>query len=451
MPQPNTSAADVVVVGAGMSGLVAATQAQALGARVILLEKGEKPGGSLAMSGGTIWCACTHEDLLRLVPHGDPELGAVLIHDFLPGIEWLTGLGAKLTQMPSEPYRYIYLTEPTSRDFAEFMAGYFQDKGGMLLANTAGHKLETTSGGAISGITVRDPNGLTTISARSVILASGGFQANPEMRSRYFGQWSDRLILRSNPNSTGDSFQMATAIGAVPSKAMSTFYGHLIPAAPAIVPTDDFIGYTMYHSEQSILVNLRGERFCDESKGDETNCQMVARQPDALAVLIYDDKVYRSYAIRQTTSGTTNDTFLKSQALGARVAKTPTVEALVAEVENWGVYGPAVQATIEEYNQAVAAERTAHLRVPHATKVNPIINPPFYALLVTPGITFTLGGLRINTDAQVLDRSSRPIPGLYAAGADAGGIHNEQYAGGLCLGLVFGRRAAQHATTYIKE
>ena len=66
-------------------------------------------------------------------------------------------------------------------------------------------------------------------------------------------------------------------------------------------------------------------------------------------------------------------------------------------------------------------------------------------MLIAMGITFTLGGLRINADAQVLDRAKRPIAGLYAAGADAGGIHQEQYAGGLCLGLVFGRRAARHA------
>jgi predicted oxidoreductase len=83
------------------------------------------------------------------------------------------------------------------------------------------------------------------------------------------------------------------------------------------------------------------------------------------------------------------------------------------------------------------------LRIPRRAKANPLITPPFYALGLTPGITFALGGLRINAAAQVLDSSNRPIPGLYAAGADAGGIHNEQYAGGLCLGLVFGRRAAK--------
>ena len=110
-----------------------------------------------------------------------------------------------------------------------------------------------------------------------------------------------------------------------------------------------------------------------------------------------------------------------------------------------GVYSPGFVATVQEYNQAVESESAARLRVPRQADPLPIAKPPFYALGVSPGVTFTYGGLRINADAQALDRSGWPIEGLYAAGADAGGIHNERYGGGLCLGLVFGRRAARHS------
>ena len=92
----------------------------------------------------------------------------------------------------------------------------------------------------------------------------------------------------------------------------------------------------------------------------------------------------------------------------------------------------------------------ASLAVPRRANPIPVSRPPFYAVGLTPGITFTLGGLSTDGDARVLDRSGQPIPGLYAVGADAGGIHNEQYAGGLCLGLVFGRRAAQHAVAAVR-
>jgi succinate dehydrogenase/fumarate reductase flavoprotein subunit len=112
-----------------------------------------------------------------------------------------------------------------------------------------------------------------------------------------------------------------------------------------------------------------------------------------------------------------------------------------------GLHAPNLLATLAEYNEAVAEGTAAYLPIPRRDLDYPVINPPFYALAVTPGVTFTLGGLPINEHAQVLDRSGIPLPGLYAAGADGGSIHNEQYAGGLCLGLVFGRRAAQHAVS----
>jgi succinate dehydrogenase/fumarate reductase flavoprotein subunit len=437
---------DVIVVGAGMAGLVAATQAQTLGARVALLEKGDAPGGSLGLSGGTLWCARTYEDLRRLVPRGDPTLARVLVDDFESGVQWLRSIGAMLTPIPVEPYRVVYWMEPNPRHFVTHMIECFARSGGTLLTHTAGEQLRTNEHGAVTGVVARTINDLSIITAKAVILATGGFQANPAMRAQYFGQWADRLILRSNPHSTGDGLAMATHIGALPSNAMSSFYGHLLPAPPAVVPTHDFIAYTMYHSDQSLLVNLRGERFTDESVGDETNAQAVARQPEALACLLYDDVVYRTYAKRVAGAGArATDTFYESQALGALAATAPTIEALADAVQVWGVHGLTVLETIRNYNEAVAAGRAAQLRVPRRAKANPVTMPPFYALMVTPGITFTLGGLHINSDAQVLSRSGKPIVGLYATGADAGGIHNEQYAGGLCLGLVFGRRAAQKA------
>jgi len=440
-------APSVIVVGAGMGGLVAALQAQELGARVTLVEKGDTPGGSLAMSGGTLWCAKSYADLRRLVPRGDPGLGRILVEAYPDDVAWLQAQGATLTPLPSLPDRLVYLMEPNPRHFVTHLLARFTNQGGQLLTNTAGVVLTADEDGAVTSLIVRGADGVqAALPADAVILTTGGFQGNPDLTARYFGRWADRLVRRCNPHSTGDGFLMGTAIGASASQAMSSFYGHLIPAPPAVVPTHDFIAYTHYHSEQAILVNLRGERFTDESLGDETSCQAVAREPEALAFILYDETVYRTYAVRPAGGGArASDTFHESQALGAPAIQAESLESLVAGLESLGVYGPGVLATVQEFNAAVAVGRAAHLRIPRRAKANPLLTPPFYALGLTPGITFTLGGLRINTNAQVLDRSNRPIPGLYAAGADAGGIHNEQYAGGLCLGLVFGRRAAHHA------
>ncbi len=442
-----------MVVGAGMAGLVTAVQAQELGAQVTLVEKGDAPGGSLAISGGTLWCAKSISDLRRLVPRGDPLLGRVLVEEYPAGVQWLQLLGATLTVLPSLPDRLVYLMEPTPRAFVEFMVRRFLGQGGRLLTNRPGVRLCTDDAGEVYGLIIRGADSKQQqLNADAVILTTGGFQANPDLTARYFGRWSDRLVLRSNPHSTGDGLLMGQTAGAATSSAMSSFYGHLIPAPPAVVPTHDFISYTHYHSEQAILVNLRGERFTDESLGDETNCQAVARQTEAVTFILYDEVVYRTFAVRPAGGGArASDTFYESQALGAPAAQAQTLEELVAALESFGVYGPGVLATIQEFNAAATAGRTAHLRIPRRAKANPLITPPFYAVGLTPGITFTLGGLRINAAAQVLDSSNRSIPGLYAAGADAGGIHNEQYAGGLCLGLVFGRIAAQQVVAQGKQ
>jgi succinate dehydrogenase/fumarate reductase flavoprotein subunit len=370
----------------------------------------------------------------------------VLVDEYPAGVEWINRVGATATLMASNAARLVYWMKPNPPEFVKHMVERFVAGGGTLLANAQLAQVMTDQTGGVTGVVARTPTGMHTVAADAVILTTGGWQANPEMRARYFGQWADRLILRGNPYSTGDGFQVAQAAGAAPSKAMASFYGHLLPAPPAVVPTNDFIAYTMYHSEQSVLVNLRGERFTDESWGDETNAQFVARQPEALGFLIYDDRVYRQYAIRRNvTGGRNSDTFYESKALGAPSATADNIRDLAEAMQEWGVYGPGVIATLEEFNRAVEANTAASLRIPRTAKANAVVTPPLYALAVTPGITFTLGGLRINTDAQVLDTAGRSIAGLYAAGADAGGIHNEQYAGGLCLGLVFGRRAARHA------
>ena len=440
----------IVVAGAGMAGLVTAVAAQESGAEVVLLEKGPAPGGSLALSGGTLWCARTVDDLRRLVPRGNAELGRVLVEDFPAGVEWLIALGVSLAPLKTLPDRTVYLMEPGPGAFITHMAERFQSGGGTLLCNSAATELLWSDEGEVSGVSVRTNGGARqSIACDRVILTTGGFQANPEMLARYFGRWSDRLILRSNPRSTGDGWQMAQALNAAPSRAMGSFYGHLLPAPLAQVPTHDFIAYTQYHSEQGVLVNLRGQRFTDESLGDETNAQAVARQPEALAVLIYDDTVYRTYAVRPAGGGArASDTFYESQALGAPAAVASSLEELADAMQAHGLHGPSLLATLREYNQAVQDQRAAGLAIPRRANPNPVSKPPFYALGVIPGITFTLGGLQINTDGQVLDRGGYPIPGLYAAGADAGGIHNERYAGGLCLGLVFGRRAAKHAASH---
>ena len=115
----------------------------------------------------------------------------------------------------------------------------------------------------------------------------------------------------------------------------------------------------------------------------------------------------------------------------------------------WGVARHRLLATLEEYNAAARAGDDAALPIAKSGGLLPLETPPFFALRCLPGITFTYGGARVNARAQVLDTSRQPIPGLYAAGADVGGVYTRGYTGGLALGLAFGRIAGRAAAAYV--
>jgi len=326
------------------------------------------------------------------------------------------------------------------------MRDLFLSKGGTLHVDTSALKLIIGEHGEVQGVTARTLDGLATFRADATILATGGFQGSSEMLTRYFGRWADRLIRRANPRSVGDGLMLGIDAGASTSGSMASFYGHLLPAPPAVVHPEDFVAVTQYFSTHAVLVNQQGERFTDESNGDEMNAQATALESEALGYMIYDHDVYSQHGIVKGVGDRVSDKFYESKAMGAPAATADTIEELAAIMEGWGVYASGVLETVRQYNEAVAAGRPQHLRIPRRDHAEPVLKAPLYALGVTPGVTFTLGGLKINADAQVIDRRDIPMPGLYAVGADGGGIFNEKYGGGLCLGLVFGRLAAQHAT-----
>ena len=114
----------------------------------------------------------------------------------------------------------------------------------------------------------------------------------------------------------------------------------------------------------------------------------------------------------------------------------------------WGVDADQALTTLREYDAAVAAGRASELPVPKRANAHRLAEPPFHALLVRPGVTFTLGGIEVDDDLRVLDAADRPIPGLFAAGADAGGTYDDGYMGGLVLGLVQGRIAGRAAAAW---
>lgn len=444
--------ADVVVVGAGMGGLVAALAAQEDGARVLLVEKAPQPGGTMAISGGYVWTVPTLEAYLTVVPHGDPALGRMLVEDFEDAVEWLREHGGRLGPRREGifghrvPFTRGYRLEPdpVTAGIAPLVSA-FERGGGALLCGAPARGLLCEDGDRVAGVRVRGRDGPRTVRSRAVVLATGGFQGDVEMTTRYLGPWADRLFLRANPRSTGDGLRMALAAGAATSRGLRAFYGHLLPAPPAEFDLARARGLTQYYSAEVVLLNLRGERFVDESAGDDLSTQALAREPEARGFLVFDEACYREHVLRPQVPDLTSDPLTPIAGVGGVVLRADTVVALAGQLAEWGVPASVAQATLEQYDVAIAAGTPERLPVARRAKHHRLCQPPFYAVPVRPGLTFTHGGVRINTACQALDRDGQPVPGLFVAGVDAGGIFYEGYVGALAASLVTGLRAGVHA------
>ena len=444
---------DVVVCGAGMAGLCTAVAALEAGARVLVIEKGAAPGGSMRMSGGTLWTAPSMEVMARYVPGGDRARQQQLVENLDAGLAWLESLGISWTSTIALPRQVG--REFNTHTFTDHMASLVGAKGGSLRTSTALDGLDLGADGAIAGVRVRAvPGGArSTVAARAVVLATGGFQGNAELMARWVGRWADTMLRRANPNSVGEGLMAALAVNARTSQNLSTFYGHTMPAPPANPPAERWTKVTQYASADTILVNLHGERFFDESRSlaDETAPFEIVQQPEGVAALLMDRRIHDQLPLEGRSNQPAGPQFDNAAAeAGARSARADTLDGLADQVAAWGVSRRGLLATIEEFNAAVATGKGAELRVPRKASPFGLVEPPFYALLVRAAITFTMGGADADTQMRVIDRDGNPIPGLYAAGADAGGTYQAGYMGGLVLGLVQGRVAGAGASAHAR-
>jgi succinate dehydrogenase/fumarate reductase flavoprotein subunit len=266
------------------------------------------------------------------------------------------------------------------------------------------------------------------IRAAATVLATGGFGGDPELRAELIHPQAHDLPLRANPYSRGDGLKLGLSAGGRFGPDDAGFYGHVL---------------TLLHSEHGILLNRDGERFVDETLGDHLTTLALLREREARALLISDQRIHDEWIMRPYVEGVAPvDVYELVTTRGARAVKVDSLDALANVPAEWGYDGAAIRQALLDFNRTVA-EGAAD--PPRAHDAVPIERPPFYVIEAVPAITFTFGGLVIDEDARVLDDDGRPIPGLLAAGADAGGIYVRAYAGGLALALVFGLRAAQTA------
>jgi len=301
----------------------------------------------------------------------------------------------------------------------------------------------------VSGVKVRRNGKIEEMTAKSVVLACGGFEANTEMRTCYLGPGWDVAKVRGSRFNQGDGLNMALGIGASPygqwSGCHAVGWELNAPEFGDLAVGDQFQKYSY---PLSIMVNATGKRFLDEG-ADFRNYtyakygRMVLEQPGQFAWQIFDSKIIPmlrdEYKIKQVTKVRAN-----------------TIEELAGKLE--GVNAEEFIKTVKDYNAAVQKDKTFNpnikdgrgtkgLAVNKTNWANSIDEGPFEAYAVTCGITFTFGGVRITTDGEVMNMDMQPIPGLYAAGEMVGGLFYFNYPGGsgLTSGSVFGRIAGTSA------
>jgi succinate dehydrogenase/fumarate reductase flavoprotein subunit len=428
-----------------MAGLAAAAAAVEAGAIVTIVEKGAQPGGSAAMSAGIVWTAPDYQTLRRVVPGGDPALGRALIDGFWPAVDRIRSTGVSVSERWEGQMGFGSAVRVDIPGLLAAWQNQIEAAGGSILVRSAARRLLTDEAGRVRGAAIDTPDGNHELSADAVLLATGGFQGDPELMATFIGPGADTLLVRSNPGSVGDGFRLGRDAGAAESRCLSGFYGHLIPSPMAELRQDQYLKLTQYYSNHCVLVNRLGLRFTDESLGDEVSNQATLRQPGSRAVLICDERIHSTFAATAPyPHGQVIDRIAEAEAVGGRCARAGTMKKLLEVVVGWGVARQALLETINQCAAAAAGDESA-LAIPRAVPPPRLSEPPFYALEVQPTVTFTFGGLAVDADGRVLNRDGAPVSGLFAAGGDAGGLQDYRYVGGLALGLVFGPRAAEAA------
>jgi tricarballylate dehydrogenase len=482
MSADGMKAFDIVVVGCGIAGLCAAVSAMEAGARVAVLERAPKEdrGGNtrwtqsllrmkneteitddlehhLAANGGHHLdpellnaAAGDFQDwpsIVKTLGFTDPEIVATLAREAAPTLQWLKRFGIRF----DVPVTY-FLTAAQPRmapvggglAMIEALAAAAEQGGVRFLYETAARRLIEHEPGRVGGLVTADARGRTmSIPARAVILASGGFQGNPEMLTRYLGPRARYLrpVARGGYYNKGEGIRMALDAGAATAGDFGEFHAEPIdPRSGAPEPVVMVFNY-------GILVNRRGQRFTDEAPATSDACyEAVARevhaQPDGIA-----------YAILDAGLGD-----VPGWGRGVRSDQPPIKAATLDELAGRiGVPAEALARTVADYNatcvggpfKPLEADGLATRAGYAGRKSNwarPIATPPFLAFPIICGVCFTFGGIKTSRRAEVLDADGAPIAGLYAAG-EMTGLYYKTYTGATSVlrGAVFGRIAGAAA------
>lgn len=458
--------ADVAVVGGGIAGLVAAVRCAEGGLRPIVLEKltEDRYVCNSRLTGGIFHLAYRSplddpDELARLITAStdgtsEPALVRAVATDARRVIRWLQSQGVRYVKAGAQAWQSFVLAPPAAAQIGRLWPGRGGDvllrtlearlieRGGRLLR---GHRCErlTLQGDDCAGVEGVDAAGQAfRVVAAATVIADGGFQANLAALRENISPAPERVAQRNARTGMGDGMRMAAAAGAALT-SLAPFYGHVL-SADALV-NDRLWPYPWADeiARSSIVVDRAARRFADEGEGGVYLANRIAALASGeQAMVIADDTAWNGPAKERALS--MNPHFERA---GGTIHRAGTIAELARVA---GLPAGPLETTVAAYNDALARGRLAALDPRRSgDKYQPfaISKPPFLAIPVVGGITYTMGGIRIDGDARALRADGRPVGALYAAGSATGGLEGGPragYVGGLCKASVTALRAAEH-------
>ena len=447
---------DIVIVGAGGAGLVAATEAASKGARVIVLEKMGIVGGNANSSTGGINASYTkeqarlgikdspevfYEDTMRGGKNmNDPVLVRTLVNNSASMVEWLQSplIGADLSDVGmfgGATNKRIHRPQGGSAIGAHLIPLLHKaalEQGAQIrLNNKVVDILSDKAGTTATGVRVSTENGEYTILAKAVIIATGGFGANAEMVEFYSASLKG-FGTTNHKGATGDAFAMVEKFNAELTQMEQ------IQIHPTVVKGTGAMITEAVRGNGAILVNKTGNRFINEMETRDIVSAAILKGPGKTACLVFDQSVRESL---KAIEGYAKAGFLTEGASISELAKKLSIPS------------DALEATVATYNSFVQSKNDTDFGRNTASMERQLVKAPFYAIEIEPAIHHTMGGLKINEKAQVLNKSGVAIPALFAAGEVTGGVHGAERLGGNAVAdfCIFGKIAADSALEFIKE